>query len=136
MQPYWEARVPCKLSYTNDFIRLLRKAHQGYLGISRTRSRTEESICCQGIGSATEKHIHAIQYETRFRYRPVPVGPLILTKSQGCSWQTLGADFMECRGNQHLVVVDYYNKWFEVHVKGLSTGYSQSWGSNEFLWRE
>ena len=134
MQPYYEARD--RLSYANGLIfyndrilipdnmrsDLLGKAHQGHLGISRTRSRAAEAIWWPGIGSDIEKFVTTCK--TCARYRPAPIEPLIPTKPQERPWQTVGTDFMEYRGNQYLVVVDYYSKWIVVHIMGQSTGFS------------
>ena len=92
---------------------LLRKLHTAHLGIEKTQQRARDVMFWPGMN----KEIHQFlkncaiclslqnkQQKQVLQPHPVPQFP----------WQRVGTDILRWRGNDYIVVVDYWSRYFEI----------------------
>jgi len=96
----------------------LHRIHEGHQGIERCRMRTKSSVWWPGIASQITSLIEncpTCAKEAKLRREP-----LLTTKLPDYPWQVLGSDLFELKGDQYLLVTDYFSRYLEV-VKLSST---------------
>jgi len=128
--PYWKARSSISLQqglllYNQRIIvpsalqeETLHRIHEGHQGIERCRMRTKSSVWWPGIASQITSLIEncpTCAKEAKLRREP-----LLTTKLPDYPWQVLGSDLFELKGDQYLLVTDYFSRYLEV-VKLSST---------------
>ena len=104
--------VPKKLRH-----RTLRLAHEGHLGIVKTKQRLREKIWWPEMDRDVEKVCKSC-HPCRVLAAAGPMEPLNCTEMPIQPWDVLGIDIM---GHNILVVVNYYSPYCEVLVKKTIT---------------
>lgn len=102
--------------------RILSLAHEGHLGIVRTKQNLRSKVFWPGLDADAEKlckSCHGCQIISKSNH----VEPLRTTKLSTALWSDLAVDYMgPLPSREHiLVVVDYYSRWFEVAYLGSTT---------------
>ena len=88
---------------------VLSKVHAGHLGETKCIRRATEVVWWPGITTEIRQMVKSCQ--TCLEYRRVPREPLIATSLPHHPWDKLGIDFFQWKGDQYLVMVDYYSRY-------------------------
>ena len=107
-----EDRIIVPESLRGEMLTLL---HESHMGTEKTKARARNALYWPNMAEDIDKAVAGCT--TCLRYRnaqqteplqphPVPDRP----------WEKLGADILTCRGQDYLVVVDYYSKYPELAV--------------------
>ena len=126
IRPYWEVRA--HLTVTDDLLlyddrlvipetlrpEILRKLHEGHLGITKCRARARESVwwpsVSQAIGELTSNcHTCALS-------RPPGTETLMPSSFPSRPWERVGSDLFYHKNRWYVLVVDYYSRWAEVRA--------------------
>lgn len=92
---------------------MLRRIHEGHLGVDKCQQRARDVMWWPGMGAAIERTV--LGCDTCQRHRPAnPRQPLAPHPVPELPWQVLATDIFELSGKQHLLVVDYYSKFVEI----------------------
>ena len=102
--------------------RVVDLAHEGHQGLTKKKQRLHSKVWWAGIDRQVEakcKTCHGCQLVAL----PTPSEPLKHTEFPSQPWQDLAADLMGPlpSGEYVFVVVDYYSRYFEVHVDILKS---------------
>lgn len=126
IRPYWEVRA--HLTVTDDLLlyddrlvipetmrpEILRKLHEGHLGITKCRARARESVwwpsVSQAIGELTANcHTCALS-------RPPGTETLMPSSFPSRPWERVGTDLFCHKNRYYVLVVDYFSRWAEVRA--------------------
>ena len=134
-RPYWNVRA--ELTVVEDVVYkgmrivmpstlrkdMLRKVHEGHMGIEKCRRRARESMYWPNMNSdisALVEHCEqCLKHQTTQQAEP-----LMLHEIPARPWQKIGVDIATHAGKDYLVVADYYSGYPE--VMSLSISSSQS----------
>ncbi|KAK7096429.1 hypothetical protein V1264_005727 [Littorina saxatilis] len=95
---------------------VLQKVHAGHQGIVKCRALARESVWWPGLSSQIETMV--TNCPTCMQERKVPPEPLIPTQTPDFPWQKVGMDLFDFKGDQYLLVIDYYSRFIELaHLK-------------------
>lgn len=92
---------------------MLRKAHEGHLGINSCVRRARELIFWPGMSAALRLYVESCHVCAAMPVKQSKE-PLIIHPAPDRPWQKVGTDIMEVEGRNYLITVDYYSKYFEV----------------------
>ena len=127
LKPFWKARgslTICEqlLLFNNRIVvpsamrrEALNKIHEGHQGAERCRWRTKSSVWWPGITAQMVENCKSCAKSVQHRREP-----LITSLLPEYPWKVVGTDLFELRGQQYLLVVDYFSRYPEV-VKLTST---------------
>ena len=90
----------------------LQKLHAGHQGVAKTRALARASVWWPGL--STRINTLVADCPTCAKERPAPVEPMIPTPVPEFPWQRVGIDLMEFRGENYLVLIDYFSKYIEL----------------------
>ena len=92
-------------------------AHEGHLGIVGTKQNLRSKVWWPGIDKAAERFCKSC-YGCQLVARPNPPEPLTSTTLPEGPWQDLAIDLLGPLPSGHsiLVVVDYYNRYYEYAI--------------------
>ncbi|XP_064468401.1 uncharacterized protein K02A2.6-like [Ornithodoros turicata] len=99
---------------------VLSNIHAGHQGVSRCRARARTAIWWPSIGAHIEDFVRrcSICQEHRKPGR----APLLLTPLPERPWEEIGMDLFTLQGENYLVIVDYYSRFFElIKLKATTT---------------
>ena len=101
---------------------VLALAHEGHLGVVGTKCNLRTKVWWPGMDKAAERHCRSC-HGCQLVARPDPPEPLKPTPLPDAPWQDLAVDLMGPLPSGHsvLVVVDYYNRFYEVAVMQSTT---------------
>ena len=91
---------------------ILDRIHAGHQGITRCRSRAQQSVWWPGLSKQIEelvKNCNICEKTTHQRSEPLIPGEL-----PERPWQKVGTDLFELEGKTYLLVVDYHSRYPEV----------------------
>ena len=96
--------------------------HEGHLGIVGTRQNLRSKVYWPGMDKAAEKHCKSC-HGCQLVAQPNPPEPIRSTALPDAPWQHLAADLMGPipSGHSILVVVDYYNRFYEYEILRSTT---------------
>ena len=92
---------------------VLRPIHTGHQGIEKCLKRARSSVFWRGLNSDVTKLVSAYPICQEHR-NSNPKEPLLLIITQDYPWQIVATDLFTLDGKDHLVLVDYYSRFFEV----------------------
>ena len=99
---------------------ILQRLHAGHQGIVKTRALARASVWWPGL--STEINSLIDNCPTCLKERRSKITPMIPTPIPDYPWQRIGTDLMEFRGENYLVVVDYFSKYIELGLlKSISS---------------
>eukprot|EP00118_Oscarella_pearsei_P022854 m.267736 g.267736 ORF g.267736 m.267736 type:complete len:284 (+) comp40519_c0_seq8:2009-2860(+) len=92
---------------------MLRRAHEGHLGVSKMRARVRSAIWWPGKSQRIESHVAECETCARFRsqQRKEPLQSVELPQRP---WEKVAADLFEWEGQAYLLLTDYYSRFPEV----------------------
>ena len=88
---------------------ILQKIHAGHLGETKCIARAAEIVWWPGITSEIRKMVK--ECPVCSEYRRVPREPLMPTPFPPGPWQKLAIDFFQWKGEQYVVIVDYFTRY-------------------------
>ena len=92
---------------------ILSKIHEGHLGITKCRERAKQSVWWPGISGEIQRLVsscsHCEQKMHTYRKEPIMSTPL-----PNRPFQMVGADICDFKGQNYLVVIDYYSRYLEI----------------------
>jgi hypothetical protein len=94
---------------------MIGKAHEGHLGIAKTKARAREHMWWPGMARALEEAVIRCQTCAQFRHQQQKE-PLMTTQLPERPWQQVGSDLFEWEGKHYLLVVDYYSRFPELRL--------------------
>ena len=92
---------------------VLRSIHTGHQGIEKCLKRARSSVFWPGMNSDVTKLVSACPICQEHR-NSNPKEPLLPSITPDYPWQIVATDLFTLDGKDHLVVVDYYSRFFEV----------------------
>ena len=94
---------------------MIGKAHEGHLGIAKTKARAREHMWWPGMARALEEAVIRCPICAQFRHQQQKE-PLMTTQLPERPWQQVGLDLFEWEGKHYLLVVDYYSRFPEIRL--------------------
>ena len=91
---------------------ILKRLHDGHLGISRCLERAKTSVFWPGITAEINRFIE--RCETFSKYRSAPTYPMIATSTPSGPWVRIAIDYFELNRFRYLVIIDYYSRYVEL----------------------
>ncbi|UYV69541.1 K02A2.6-like [Cordylochernes scorpioides] len=91
---------------------LLQRIHEGHLGIVKCRERAKGSVWWPRITSEIEEMVRTCPMcieERTNRHQP-----LIPSELPNCPWEKVGVDLFTLKGQNYLVIADYYSRYPEI----------------------
>ena len=85
---------------------MLEKAHEGHLGVAKSKARAREHMWWPGMSRANDDMIVRCEVCAQFRHQQRKE-PLMSTQLPDRSWQQLGSDLFEYRGKHYLLIADF-----------------------------
>ncbi len=107
------------------------RIHQGHQGVERCRLRTKTSVWWPGVTSQIKQMVENCRICAKERVPRRP--PLIPTPLPEYPWQVIGTDLFELKGEQYLLVVDYFSRYPEVSKLSSTTSHNIITSLNLFL---
>ena len=104
-------RIVIPKSMRND---LLRRIHEGHMGIEKCKRRARQSIYWPHINNQIEQLVGHCE-ECRKLLPSKPVEPLLHYPLPERPWQQVGYDLFHFAINTYVVIVDYYSLWPEIY---------------------
>ena len=92
---------------------ILQQLHHSHMGMEKTKQRARSVVYWPGINRNIEEMISQCITCDRLQMQPRK-HPLINTEIPEYPWERIGADIFSFRGEEHLIIVDYYSRYFEV----------------------
>ena len=124
LKPYWSVRDDFTIYdglllkgtrlYIPVSMRLdiLNKIHEGHQGINKCRERAKQSVFWIGLSKQIEDLVNNCRKCAKFRSDQAE--PLITSDFPNRPWQTVGTDLFDYKGNQYLLLVDYFSRYIEI----------------------
>ena len=91
---------------------ILRRLHAGHQGIVKTRALARASVWWPGLSTEINSLIDSCP--TCLKERRSKITPMIPTPVPDYPWQRVGTDLMDFKGENYLVVIDYFSKYIEL----------------------
>ena len=92
---------------------MLKKLHDSHQGIVKTKQRARTTIYWPGLNSQIEDMVSKCSICQEFR-ESQPADPLMSHDIPNMPWSKIAADLFHLRGDDYLILVDYYSKFPEV----------------------
>ena len=92
---------------------MLEQLHASHMGIEATRRRAREVCFWPGVNADIDRLIKSCSACAQVQSSQ-PKEPMQPHDVPGVPWQKVGMDFFELRGQQYLIMTDYFTNWFEV----------------------
>ncbi|UYV66964.1 K02A2.6-like [Cordylochernes scorpioides] len=91
---------------------LLQRIHEGHLGIVKCRERAKGSVWWPRITSEIEEMVRSCPMcieERTNRHQP-----LLPSELPSCPWEKVGVDLVTLKGQNYLLITDYYSRYPEI----------------------
>ena len=92
---------------------MLELVHGGHMGEEKTKNRARQVLFWPNMTKDIEEYVKCCKTCERFR-KSNAKEPLIPHPIPHRPWEVVGADVLEYRGDNFLVIKDYYSKWIEL----------------------
>lgn len=92
---------------------MLRRVHEGHLGIERCKRRAREVMFWPGMGEDVEREVRRCEACALHAPRPrrQPLAPHAVPSAP---WHKLASDIFEYRRKRYIILVDYFSNYVEV----------------------
>lgn len=99
----------------------LKRIHYNHLGMDKCKNRARESIFWPGLSNDIENTVS--NCETCLKYTRANIRqPMLVRDIPNRPWSVLGSDTFYFRGNNYVIVVDYFSKFVEIaHLRDMTT---------------
>lgn len=92
---------------------ILKRVHDdGHLSLNKCRKRVQQSVWWPGISQHLSEYIDKCNFCQTYR-KQNRSEPMKFSKLPERPWIKLGMDLFEMGGDNYLIVVDYFSRWFE-----------------------
>ena len=91
---------------------ILNKIHGAHQGITKCRERARQSVWWPKISKDLEKLVK--NCPQCIKHQSQQVEPLIPTQLPSLPWQRVAADIFHWKGDNYLLIVDYYSRFIEI----------------------
>ncbi|KAL5488977.1 hypothetical protein EMCRGX_G018012 [Ephydatia muelleri] len=91
---------------------ILNKIHGAHQGITKCREQARQSVWWPNISKDLEKLVK--NCPQCIKHQPQQVEPLIPTQLPSLPWQRVAADIFHWKGDNYLLIVDYYSRFIEI----------------------
>ncbi|UYV63574.1 K02A2.6-like [Cordylochernes scorpioides] len=91
---------------------LLQRIHEGHLGIVKCRERAKGSVWWPRITSEIEEMVRTCPM--CFEERKNRHQPLLPSELPNCPWEKVGVDLFTLKGQNYLLIKDYYSRYPEI----------------------
>ena len=99
---------------------MLNRLHQGHQGIVKTRALARSTVWWPGLSKEIETLVQ--NCPACEMYRREHPQPLVPTPTPKREWINVASDLFEWQGENYLLIVDYFSRWFEIsHLNSLSS---------------
>ena len=134
LRPYWENRghltiVDDLLLYDDRILiprsirlQILDCIHTGHLGLTNCRSRARTSVWWSGLSTQISELI--TRCHKCAKEQPTPREPLMPSSFPARPWERIATDLYDFQGRKHIIVVDYYSRWFDIKELPDETSHS------------
>jgi transposase InsO family protein len=131
VQPYWQERDTYaveqglllkgnRLIIPADMrVDVLDRIHDGHLGITKCRLRAKQAVWWPGLSKQLETLVTNCYVCSRERTQRAE--PMVKSTFPARPWQKVGSDLFQYRGQQYLLVVDYYSRYIEIAKLSYTT---------------
>ncbi len=92
---------------------ILHRIHEGHLGIEKCKRRARETVFWPGINKDIGKMVRQCDTCQKFRNKQTKE-PMIIPDLPTSPWEKVGMDLFHLKGNNYLVVIDYYSNYPEL----------------------
>ncbi|GFO40351.1 transposon ty3-i Gag-Pol polyprotein [Plakobranchus ocellatus] len=99
---------------------MLSIVHQGHLGVELSQNRAKSAIFWPGMLRQIEELVNTCPVCQRFR-NSQQKEPLHKHECPDKPWEKVAADLFHFRGNDYLLVCDYFSKYFEANKLEITT---------------
>ena len=131
---YWESRS--HLAIVDDLrlcdgrivilrsmpLQILDCIHTGHLGVTKCRSRARSSVWWPGLCKQIREFI--TRCHTCAKDNPTPLEPLMPSSFTVQPLKRVATNLYNFQGRNHIIVVDYCSKWFDIKELSDETSYS------------
>ena len=131
LQPYWQCKgeitvqqgilmkadrviIPSALR-----LEVLDKIHTGHQGIKKCRERAKREVWWPGLSRQIEELVK--ECPTCIKTRRNHAEPMIPSRLPERPWQKVGTDLFDWKGQEFVLVVDYFSRYCEIGVLRKST---------------
>ena len=99
---------------------MLDRLHEGHQGIVKTRALARSTVWWPGLSKEIETLVQ--NCPACEMYRREHPQPLVPTPTPKHEWMKVATDLFEWQGENYLLIVDYFSRWFEIsHLNSLSS---------------
>ncbi|KAI7790353.1 hypothetical protein IRJ41_020250 [Triplophysa rosa] len=99
---------------------MLKRIHEGHLGIEKCKRRAREAVYWPGIKGDIEQMVSKCQTCLKYRNKQAKE-PMIIADQTAEGWEKVGTDLFHFNGKDYLLVIDYYSNYPEIALLGDST---------------
>ena len=113
-----ESRIVIPTSMRTE---ILNTIHAGHQGVTKCRERAKSCVWWPGISKDIAKLVSSCQHceEKKPSQRSEPLNPTPLPQRP---FQMIGVDLCEVKGEQYLIVMDYFSRFLEIaHLPSITT---------------
>ena len=99
---------------------MLDRLHQGHQGIVKTRALARSTVWWPGLSKDIGTLVQCCpECELYRREHPQPLIPTPTPRSE---WTQVASDLFEWQGENYLLIIDYFSRWFEIcHLSSISS---------------
>ncbi|XP_044757048.1 uncharacterized protein K02A2.6-like [Coccinella septempunctata] len=91
---------------------MLRKLHEGHLGINKCRARARECLFWPGMSKEIQEYILKCETCKYFQNKNAKQ-PLLPHELPNRPWDKIGIDIFDFKNKSYLAIIDYYSKWID-----------------------